>query len=210
MFTFPRVAHQIVNTRSTVCEARNIMPLTFAFDRHADLICDCGPEVGGRVLHHLDLHLIPSIPYDAFCEGCKQVFFLQKPEQHRMVCLDSGNTSSVTKNDVGVQCDARQGVEDGCHENVCSSVSEALYEDANSCVNVSGSEAISVAPDVLPFLELVLKWVVVIIAVCYRIGAIFMIKYMLMKGVKQINRELPLSLIQTIFLSQVVFLCRVM
>ena len=78
VFTFPGVAHQIVNTRSTVCEARNIMPLTFAFDRHADLVCDCGPEVGGRVLHHLDLHVMPSIPYDAFCERCKKVFFFRR------------------------------------------------------------------------------------------------------------------------------------
>ena len=109
----------------------------------------------------------------------------------------------MTKIDVGVQCDAKQGVENGLYENVSSSMSEALYEDTNSCNNVSGSEAISVAPDVLLLLVLIL------IAVCYQIDAIFMIKY-LMKGVKQINRELPLSLIQTVFLSQVVFLYRVM
>ena len=36
VFTFPGVAHQIVNTMPTVYEARNIMPLTFVFDRKAD------------------------------------------------------------------------------------------------------------------------------------------------------------------------------
>ena len=50
-----------------------------------------------------------------------------------MLCPESGNTNSVTKNDVGVQCDLRQGVEDGLHESVCVCVSEALNEDANSC-----------------------------------------------------------------------------
>ena len=124
------------------------MPLTFAYDRKAELICDCGPEVGGRVLYHLDLHSIPSIPYDAFCEGCKKVFFLQSPEQHRMVCPESGNTTTVTTGDVGVQCDMEQEVE---HESMCVSVSEALNEDANSCEYMSESETISVRPDILDF-----------------------------------------------------------
>ena len=68
-----------------------------------------------------------------------------------MLCPESGNTNSVTKNDVGVQCDLRQGVEDGLHESVCVCVSEALNEDANSCGFMSESETFLVRPDILDF-----------------------------------------------------------
>ena len=136
VFTFPGVAHQIVNTKPTVCEARNIMPLTFAYDRRIELICDCGPEVGGRVLYHLDLHAIPNIPYDAFCEGCKRVFFLQTPEQHKGVCPEVRSVDdAVLRPDVG------EGTEGSFQENTCDF---SLTDNAN-CSLISPVEKFSKA-----------------------------------------------------------------
>ena len=128
VFTFPGVAHQIVNTRSTVCEARNIMPLTFSFNRESDLVCDCDPEYGGRVFYPLDLQVMPKIPYDAFCEDCQKVFFFQTPEEHKKVCCEGQNIATIAASDVAMQ-------------------SDMLVESKNDSKGVSVSNTCSFSPE---------------------------------------------------------------
>ena len=94
VFTFPGVAHQVVNTKPTVCEAKNIMPLTFSYRRVTELICDCPASVGGRVLYPLNVPHLQNIPGNAFCEACGTILLGETMDRHREKCSSSSDVAS--------------------------------------------------------------------------------------------------------------------